>query len=87
MALRARGKNEQAEMVKNILPQDVECIFVRQPEQFGLGHAVLCAQTAVGTNPSAILLADDFLTYDGEGVIADLARAFAASEKTQRSEV
>jgi len=43
MALRAKGKNEQADMVKNILPEGVECIFVRQPEQLGLGHAVLCA--------------------------------------------
>ena len=43
MALRVKGKYDQAEMVKNILPAGVECIFVRQPEQLGLGHAVLCA--------------------------------------------
>lgn len=42
-ALRAKGKDEQADMVKNLLPTGVECIFVRQPEQLGLGHAVLCA--------------------------------------------
>ena len=41
MALRAKGKIEQADMVKNILPACVECIFLRQPEQLGLGHAVL----------------------------------------------
>lgn len=64
MALRAKGKNTQADMVKNILPEGVECIFVRQPEQLGLGHAVLCAERAVGNNPFAVLLADDFLTYD-----------------------
>ena len=40
MALRAKGKVEQADMVKNILPDGVECIFVRQSEQLGLGHAV-----------------------------------------------
>jgi UTP--glucose-1-phosphate uridylyltransferase len=40
LALRARGKDEQADMVKNILPTGVECIFVRQPEQLGLGHAI-----------------------------------------------
>lgn len=85
MALRARGKNEQADMVKNILPEGVECIFVRQPEQLGLGHAVLCAERAVGNDPFAVLLADDFLTYEGNGVTADLARAFAASGKTQLS--
>ena len=75
MALRAKGKAEQADMVKNILPAGVECIFVRQPEQLGLGHAVLCAERAVGNDPFAVLLADDFLTYEGAGVTADLARA------------
>jgi UTP--glucose-1-phosphate uridylyltransferase len=85
MALRARGKAEQANMVKNILPKGIECIFVRQPEQLGLGHAVLCAERAVGNDPFAVLLADDFLTYEGAGVTADLVRAFAASGKTQLS--
>lgn len=85
MALRAKGKAEQAEMVKNILPAGVECIFVRQPEQLGLGHAVLCAERAVGNDPFAVLLADDFLTYEGAGVTADLARGFEASGKTQLS--
>ena len=85
MALRTKGKAEQADMVKNILPQGVECIFVRQPEQLGLGHAVLCAERAVGSDPFAVLLADDFITYEGAGVTADLANAFAASGKTQLS--
>ena len=85
MVLRAKGKNEQADMVKNILPAGVECIFVRQSEQLGLGHAVLCAERAVGNHPFAVLLADDFLTYEGLGVTADLSNAFAVSGKTQLS--
>ena len=85
MALRAKGKAKQAEMVKNILPAGVECIFVRQPEQLGLGNAVLCAERAVGNDPFAVLLADDFLTYKGDGVTADLTRAFETSNKTQLS--
>ena len=85
MALRSKGKHEQADMVKNIIPAGVECIFVRQPEQLGLGHAVLCAERAVGNVPFAVLLADDFLTYDGDGVTADLVGAFEASRKTQLS--
>ena len=51
MALRAKGKDEQADMVKNILPAGVECIFVRQPEQMGLGHAVMCAERASAMIP------------------------------------
>jgi UTP--glucose-1-phosphate uridylyltransferase len=85
MALRAKGKNEQADMIKNILPKGVECIFVRQPQQLGLGHAILCAERAVGNDPFAVLLADDFLTYEGASVTADLAGAFSASGKTQLS--
>ena len=72
-------------MVKNILPEGVECIFVRQPEQLGLGQAVFCAKRAVGEDPFAVLLADDFINYEGNGVIADLACAFEASGKTQIS--
>ena len=82
-ALRAKGKDQQAEMVKNILPIGVECIFVRQPEQLGLGHAVLCAERAVGNEPFAVLLADDFLSTQGDGVTADLVKAYQKSGKTQ----
>ena len=83
--LRAKGKEAQAEMVRNIIPTGVECIFVRQAEQLGLGHAVLCAERAVGGDPFAVLLADDFLTGSEPGVTADLVQAFAASGKSQLS--
>ena len=85
MALCAKGKNHQAEMVKNILPKGVECIFVRQPEQLGLGHAVLCAERAIGNDPFAVLLADDFVIYEGDGPTADLVRSYEVSGKTQLS--
>jgi UTP--glucose-1-phosphate uridylyltransferase len=74
--LHAKGKDAQADMVHNIIPEGVECIFVRQAEQLGLGHAVLCAERAVGSEPFAVLLADDFLTDYEPGVTADLVRAF-----------
>ena len=84
-ALRAKGKHDQADMVRNILPPHVECIFVRQPEQLGLGHAVLCAERAVAGEPFAVLLADDFLTDYAPGVTADLVAAFEQSGKSQLS--
>lgn len=84
-ALRAKGKNEQAQMVRRILPDGVQCMFVRQPEQLGLGHAVLCAERAVGNDPFAVLLADDFLTYEGAGVTADLVKRYEASGRSQIS--
>jgi UTP--glucose-1-phosphate uridylyltransferase len=85
MALRSKGKNEMADSVKNILPKGVECIFVRQSEQLGLGHAVLCAERAVGNEPFALLLADDFLTYKGNGITSDLIRGFEKTGKSQLS--
>lgn len=83
--LRAKGKDALADMVRNIIPEGVECIFVRQAEQFGLGHAVLCAERAVSDDPFAVLLADDFLTDYKPGVTADLVRAFANTGKSQLS--
>ena len=83
--LRDNGKNAQADMVRNIIPAGVECIFVRQAEQLGLGHAVLCAERAVGSEPFAVLLADDFITDYEPGVTADLKNAFARTRKSQLS--
>ena len=84
LILRSNGKDAQADMVHNILPPDVECIFVRQAEQLGLGHAVLCAERAVAGEPFAVLLADDFLTDYTAGVTTDLVGAF---EKTGNSQI
>ena len=88
-ALRAKGKHEHADMVHNILPSGVECIFVRQAEQLGLGHAILCAERAVGDEPFAVLLADDFLTQHSasanSNVTNDLKNAFETSGQTQLS--
>ena len=83
--LTRKGKSAQAAMVRDILPRGVECIFVRQAEQLGLGHAVLCAERAVGREPFAVLLADDFLTHDGPGTTRQLVSAFEASGRAQLS--
>jgi UTP--glucose-1-phosphate uridylyltransferase len=85
MALRSKGKNEIADMVKNILPDGIDCVFVRQKEQLGLGHAVLCAERVVGNEPFALLLADDFLTYSGNGITSDLIGRYEKTLKSQLS--
>lgn len=84
-ALRSKGKDPEAEMVRNIIPEHVECLFVRQPEQLGLGHAVACAERALGGDPFVVLLADDFIHAEGTGVTADLIAAFESTEKLQLS--
>lgn len=56
-----KQKMEMLNLVQNILPKHVNCIYIRQAEPLGLGHAVLCAQPVVGDEPFAVLLADDLL--------------------------
>jgi UTP--glucose-1-phosphate uridylyltransferase len=59
--LEAKGKNGLLELARNVLPAGCRCIYIRQSEPLGLGHAVLCAQPAVGEEPFAVLLADDLI--------------------------
>lgn len=62
--LEARNKTAILEQLRTILPSHLKCVFIRQPEALGLGHAVLCALPAVGDEPFAVILPDD-LIYDG----------------------
>lgn len=82
-ALKDKGEIEKANMVRNIIPEGIECIFVRQPEQLGLGHAILCSERVVGSEPFAVLLADDFLTSNGGGVTRDLVNRYNETNKSQ----
>jgi len=59
--LERKGKVELLETVRSLLPKDINCIYIRQSEALGLGHAVLCARPVIGNEPFAVLLADDLL--------------------------
>ena len=59
--LKARGKDQLLELLHSMLPSNVTCVYIRQSEALGLGHAVLCAQHVVGNEPFAVLLADDLI--------------------------
>jgi UTP--glucose-1-phosphate uridylyltransferase len=61
LALEQAGKDELLQVVRGVKPDDMECIYVRQPSALGLGHAVMCAQRLVGQDPFAVLLADDLM--------------------------
>ncbi|MGB6105317.1 MAG: UTP--glucose-1-phosphate uridylyltransferase GalU [Pusillimonas sp.] len=62
--LEAKNKYEMLEIVRNVLPSNVNCIYTRQAAPLGLGHAVLCAAPIVGNEPFVVLLADDLLDAD-----------------------
>jgi UTP--glucose-1-phosphate uridylyltransferase len=76
--LEAKGKHALLEVVQGVLPPGCRCIYTRQPEPLGLGHAVLCAQPVVGDEPFAVLLADDLIDAE-PSVTAQMAERFAAS--------
>ena len=59
--LERKNKDVLLEMVRSVLPEGARCIYLRQAEPLGLGHAVLCAQPVVGNEPFAVLLADDLI--------------------------
>lgn len=59
--LALKHKTEMLETVRSLLPKNINCIYIRQPEALGLGHAVLCAKPVIGDEPFAILLADDLI--------------------------
>lgn len=59
--LEASGKQELLEHIQDILPKDVSCIYIRQSQPLGLGHAILCAKPVINNEPFAVLLADDFM--------------------------
>ena len=75
--LQAKGKRALLDVVQGVLPPGCRCIYTRQPEPLGLGHAVLCAQPVVGNEPFAVLLADDLIDAQ-PSVTAQMARHFAA---------
>jgi UTP--glucose-1-phosphate uridylyltransferase len=73
--LENKNKQQLLEIVQGIIPRSVTCIYIRQPEALGLGHAVLCAQPVVGNEPFAVILADDLI--DGEpGAMEQMVQVF-----------
>ncbi len=59
--LASRNKTTLLDVVHSVLPRGINCIYIRQAEALGLGHAVLCAEPVVGNDPFAVLLADDLI--------------------------
>ena len=62
--LATKEKHDLLDLVRKVLPQGCRCIYIRQAEPLGLGHAVLCAQPAIGEEPFAVILADDLIAAE-----------------------
>jgi UTP--glucose-1-phosphate uridylyltransferase len=76
VALEQAGKHELLEVVRTVKPDDMECIYVRQAQALGLGHAVMCGRQLVGDEPFAVLLADDLMVGEVP-VLAQMVEQFA----------
>lgn len=76
--LEAAGKAQLLELVRNVIPKSINCMYIRQSEALGLGHAVLCARPIVGNDPFAVILADDFMQSAAgqKGVMAQMTAQF-----------
>lgn len=76
--LEAKGKAALLEVVRSVAPSTINCIYIRQPEALGLGHAVLCARPVVGDEPFAVILADDLMDVGeaGQPVMAQMTALY-----------
>ena len=74
--LEAKGKEELLRIVRSIVPEHVSCIYLRQAEALGLGHAVLCALPVVGNEPFAVVLADDLIDGGGQSCLTQMVRVY-----------
>ena len=80
--LEKKGKFELVEQLKNILPPAVSCVFIRQSQALGLGHAVNCAKPIIGDEPFAVLLADDLVEDGQRGCIKQLIKIFNSHQSS-----
>ena len=75
-ALTEGGKDDLLASIQGIVPSGVSCVYIRQGEPLGLGHAVLCARPAVGDEPFFVHLADDLIKGE-PGCLAQMASEYA----------
>lgn len=80
--LEKNGKHNLLDIVTDILPKGISCAYVRQPDAFGLGHAVLCAKPLVGDEPFAVLLADDLIENDGLSCLSQMLEVYQQKESS-----
>jgi UTP--glucose-1-phosphate uridylyltransferase len=80
--LEKHEKFEKLEVVRSIIPEGVTCIFIRQAEPLGLGHAVLCAKSVVGDQPFVVILPDDLIDDGTRGVTKQLVEQYQKENKS-----
>ena len=80
MQLRQKHKYDLLQQLDSILPKQVSCVYIRQQEALGLGHAVLCAKNLIGDEPFAVLLADDLIAGTGRSCLEQMVEVYRQHE-------
>ncbi len=76
--LETQGKSDLLNQIRSVLPSYATCIYIRQSAPLGLGHAVLCAQPAVGSEPFFVHLADDLIRGEPNSCLEQMAEVYAS---------
>lgn len=74
--LEAKQKDKMLAVLRSILPPHVKCVFIRQSQALGLGHAVLCARPVVNDEPFAVILADDLINFSAKPCLSQMVDVF-----------
>ena len=86
--LEQRVKRQLLAEVQSICPPGVTIMNVRQGQQLGLGHSILCAHPVVGNNPIVVVLPDIIIDEaTADPLRYNLAAMVARFEETGRSQV
>ncbi len=80
--LEKSGKTKMLECIRDAIPENVSCVYVRQAEALGLGHAVLCAHSVVGDEPFAVILADDLIDGGDNPCLSQMVETYATHQSS-----
>ncbi len=80
MELEAKGKDELLDEVRNVLPRGVDCVYLRQSQALGLGHAVACARPVVADEPFGVILADDLIHSSARSAMRQMVDVYQDNE-------
>jgi len=82
LLLEKKGKMKELNSIKNIIPKDVTCLYIKQDKPLGLGHAVLCAKSIVDNQPFAVILPDDLIDDGDRGVTKQMVSLYESNQKS-----
>ena len=80
--LMKKNKNNQLKLIREIIPDGVTCVYIRQAEPLGLGHAILCAKSTIGNQPFAVILPDDLIDDGSSGVTKKMVSLYESSQQS-----